>query len=176
MAVKKKKAIKKKKPVGRPAFEATEKHHESAYKGAKKGLNEQEISKVMGIGYSTFKENKQLFLADIKKGREASQDERLKTVENSLLKNCEGYFVEETVLERRGTLDKDNNFTGTTNAVQRKTKKYIKPSDMAIFFFLVNRSNGKWESINRRDWSTENDQGAILSAIQAMKKNAIKGE
>jgi hypothetical protein len=170
MAVKKKKA--KKKPVGRPPFEATEKHHESAYKGAKKGLNEQEISKVMGIGYSTFKENKQLFLADIKKGREASQDERLKTVENSLLKNCEGYFVEETVMERRGTLDRNNQFTGDTNAVQRKTKKYIKPSDMAIFFFLVNRSNGKWESINRRDWSTENDSGEILNAIRKMKQDA----
>jgi len=168
-----KKKPKKKQAVGRPAFEATDKLRDIAYQAAKKGLNESEIAQAMGISYATLQRNKDEFSKFIKKGREEVADGLLERVESSLLKRCEGFYIEETTTERRGTVDANNKFTGSSLAVQKKFKKYIAPSDMAIVFYLVNRSKGKWESINRRDYTSENDKGAILDAIEKMKKNPV---
>lgn len=168
-----KKPDKKKKNAGRPKFEPDEKSVEIAYECGKKGLSDKETAKVLGIAYTTFKKNKDHFAPSIKKGREDSQDARLERVENSLLKKAEGFFVEETETEEIGELQ------GATfkelSIVSRKTKrKFIQPSDTAIIFYLVNKSNGAYKSINRPDMgSGANDRGAIVDAIEDMKNNPV---
>ena len=173
MAIKKKKAVRiRPTKTGRRKFVATDRLTPLAYEGAKKGLNEEEISQAMGCSYRTFQRHKDEFRPEIKKGRDESTDGLLERVESSLLKRCEGYFVEETATERRGSFD-GTKFTGTSQAVQKKTKKYVNPSDMAIIFYLVNRSNEKWKSINKPDFDRDNDKGSIMDAIKDMKKNPV---
>jgi len=133
MATKKKKSVKKKiikkKTRGRIAFEVTDKLKDIAYQGAKKGLNEKEISRAMGIGYTTFCKNKQEFTTAIKKGRSESSDGLLEEIENSLLKQCRGFYVEETVTEESGVIDDDGKkFTAIKLGKRKTTKKYIAPS------------------------------------------------
>jgi len=126
----------------------------------------------MAISYSTLQRNKDEFSEYIKKGRDEVADGLLDTVENSLLKRCTGFYVEETETEEIGELH-GQTFKELAIVSRKKKKKYIAPSDMAIVFYLVNRSKGKWESINRRDYTSENDKGSILDAIDKMKKNPV---
>lgn len=156
---------------GRPVFEVNEQHFDIVYQSAKKNLNEKQIAQALGIGISTFIKNRKHFSEVLKKGKADSLEGLIDRVENSLLKKCEGFWVEETITERRGTLDKDNVFSGSTQAMQRKTKKYISPSDVAIFFFLVNKRPDLWKSINRTEAPSEDDKGEILKAIKGMKSN-----
>jgi len=71
-------------------------------------------------------------------------------------------------------MNKDGQFVGYSTATQRKTKRYIPPSDVAIFFYLVNRKGDFWSSINRAEMPREDDKGEILKAIQNMKPSNQK--
>lgn len=128
----------------------------------------------IGIGYSTLRKNMDQYRATIKKGRDLSDSGMMEILESALLKKVQGYSYEETVVERRGTLDDRGKFTGTSQAVQKKITKHVPPSDTMIIFTIVNKSKGIYQSVNNRVIAPDNDRGEILAAIQDMKKNAVK--
>jgi len=167
----------KKKPnpkkTGRPKYVPSEEHIHTAYIGAKKGLSHKEIAKAIGIALSTLDDNMGAFSGAIKKGRDESDDKLCERVENSLLKKAEGFYYEETVIERRGKISKDGKFTGESHAIQRKYKKYMPPSDTAIFFFLTNRKRDRWKHARGLDKPSSSSKGIILQSIKTMVDEAL---
>lgn len=162
---KSKKSAKKTKTAGRPAYSPSSKHIETAYKGAKKGLNEQEIAKAIGISYSTFQRNIDEFRPAVKKARDESNDENCDKVENSLLKRAIGHeFVEEHE-EQRVTLKGK-----TIYATKKKIKKYHPASDVAIMYYLGNRRPDKWQSINNQQSGRKDSVGEIQGWFRAMEE------
>lgn len=107
---------------------------------ARDGLTEEQISKNMGIAYSTLRVWKNKFSAlsaALKRGKEVVDIE----VENSLLKAAKGYFV-----------DEEKTYISEVNGVVTKrkeiTKKYIAPNTTAQIFWLKNRKPGDWRDKN----------------------------
>lgn len=107
---------------------------------ARDGLTEEQISKNMGIAYSTLKvwKNKHSAIsAALKRGKEVVDIE----VENSLLKAAKGYFV-----------DEEKTYISEVNGVVTKrkeiTKKYIAPNTTAQIFWLKNRKPSDWRDKN----------------------------
>ena len=96
---------------------------------ARDGLIDEQISKNMGVAYSTFKEWKKKysdFSAALKQGKEVVD----RQVENALLKNAVGFMYEEETV---------------TNAGEVVTvKKYSKPNITAQIFWLKNRKMKEW--------------------------------
>jgi len=154
--------------MGRPAYEPTKADFDLAYEGGVKDLPDRQIAKLIGISHTTFSAHKQAFIDHIKRGRDDGKYDRLERVQNVLIKKCEGFFVEEETTEQRGTL-KDGKFVGESKVLKKKVKKYIQPSDTAIFFYLVNKYPDLYRSINQAQNSGEDDKGLILAAIQKMK-------
>lgn len=107
---------------------------------ARDGLTEEQISKNMGIAYSTLRVWKSKFSAlsaALKRGKEVVDIE----VENSLLKAAKGYFV-----------DEEKQYISEVNGVVTKrkeiTKKYIAPNTTAQIFWLKNRKPIEWRDKN----------------------------
>lgn len=107
---------------------------------ARDGLTEEQISKNMGIAYSTLRVWKSKFSAlsaALKRGKEVVDIE----VENSLLKAAKGYFV-----------DEEKTYISEVNGVVTKrkeiTKKYIAPNTTAQIFWLKNRKPIEWRDKN----------------------------
>lgn len=96
---------------------------------ARDGLIDEQISKNMGVAYSTFKEWKKKysdFSAALKQGKEVVD----RQVENALFENAVGFMYEEETV---------------TNAGEVVTvKKYSKPNITAQIFWLKNRKMKEW--------------------------------
>ncbi len=155
----------KKKPTGRPRYKPSKQHIETAYKGAKKGLNEEEIAKAIGISYACFQKYKKDFVGAIKKGHNESDDANVEKVENSLLRRANGYNLIETTTERKKMRG------GKYKMFITKTvTKHLPPSETSMMFYLVNRKADRWQSINRPSSEREGSFGEIQKWFQAMEK------
>jgi len=159
----------KKKPTsdskkGRTRYEVSEEHLETAYIGAKKGLNEREIAKAIGISYSTLRRNLEQFRVPIKKGRSESDDLNCEKVESSMLKKCLGYEVTEKSTDRRVSE------TGKVFISKKETVRHYQPSDTMIMFYLVNRNPKRWQSINKQPEGGIDSKGMIQQWFESMDK------
>lgn len=160
----------------RKAYSPSKEHLETAYKGAKAGLSYTEIARAIGIARSTLLRHKDAFSDSLKRGREELEavDPNLENVENALLKRALGYefkeikTTEETVYPVHKPGDRANKSLKPYTRVIRKitTKKRIAPDTTAIIFYLVNRSDGRWRSINTPESliGYQVDTEAILNA------------
>lgn len=108
---------------------------------ARNGLTEQQISKNLGIAYSTFKEYKKKYSAlsaVLKKGKDVIDFE----VESALIKRALGYSYEEVIKEL--VTDEE---TGTAELKVVKTiKKKVAPDVTAQIFWLKNRKPDEWRN------------------------------
>lgn len=108
---------------------------------ARNGLTEQQISKNLGVAYSTFriyKEKYSALSAVLKKGREVIDFE----VEGALIKRALGYEYEEEIKEL--VTDED---TGIAELKVVKTiKKKVAPDVTAQIFWLKNRKPEEWKN------------------------------
>lgn len=134
---------------GRPGIKPTEKQLEAVYDGARRGLNNKEIAESIGVPYSTFYHNIELFKEHIEKGRDDGADANIKLVESALLKRCLGFDYIETH-EETGSNEK-----GLFEKTKTVTKKVL-PDPTSIFFFLCNRAPDKWKSINKAEVNVGN--------------------
>jgi len=163
---------KKKSNAGRPKFKATKKQLNAVYELARHGATELQMAEALGMTYSTFRYHKGQFLAEIKKGREEGEDINITLVENALLKAAKGFEYEETHIERKV---KDGK---TVYENVKKVKKYYPPNTGAIFFYLVNRGNGRWKSINNMEINLPEDAtkyfAEIADALNQLDSNTKK--
>ena len=138
---------------------------------AAKGFNQDEIAKAIGWCSGTWKRHKEeghphsdLILMALKKGRAEFQLKELqdiRDVENALKRKATGWESTETRVEK--VLDKK---TGEMVVVKEVTvTKTQAPSDLAIFFYLVNRAGHRWQSVNK----SEPEQSGPETPPQVMK-------
>ena len=108
---------------------------------ARKGLTDEQISKNMGIAYSTLREWKKKYSAlkaALKKGKEVVDYE----VESALYKRAIGYEVEEEKIYIQ-------EIEGRTTKRKEIVKKHIPGDTTAQIFWLKNRRPEEWR--DRRD-------------------------
>ena len=120
------------------------------------GLTDEQISKNLGIAYSTFREYKNkysAFSAVLKKGKEVADIE----VENALFKRAIGYKYKEVIKE--------------VKEVDGKKTTYIKevikemPGDVAAqIFWLKNRKSSKWK--DKRE--NESDDTKLIEVLDKL--------
>lgn len=106
---------------------------------ARDGLTDEQISKNLGIAYSTFKEYKKNisdFSATLKRGKEVVDRE----VENALLKRALGYTYNEVTREQFKNPD-----TGEYElTITKVITKEVVPDTTAQIFWLKNRKPEAW--------------------------------
>lgn len=96
---------------------------------ARDGLTDEQISKNVGVAYSTFREWVKRFpalSAPLKRGKEVVDRE----VENAMLKNALGFHYSEEALTNKGDVV--------------EITKYEKPNTTAQIFWLKNRKPKQW--------------------------------
>ena len=88
-------------------------------------------------------------------------------VENSLIRECEGYEYEETTTTTTAIIDKKTGqVTNLEKIEKRTTKKYARPSLSAIAYYLNNRAPSKWK--NRMVVDTDDENGILPKLIEAL--------
>lgn len=125
----------------------SEEHLKAVEQMAQKGVSHSAMARALKISYSTFQRNLNSFEEYIKKGKERVDQEaveaEIKLVESALMKRCLGHEYEETVTEY-----KPGDEGKPEISYKKVIKKTIQPSDGAIFYYLGNRTGGKWKSVN----------------------------
>lgn len=123
---------------------------------ARDGLTDEQISRNMGIAYSTFREWKKkysAFSAVLKRSKDVVDRE----VENALFKRAMGYKYDEVTYERG-------------EEVKRVTKEVV-PDTTAQIFWLKNRKPAEWrDKIEQQQTVTIQDDG-FLEALKGTIKD-----
>lgn len=123
---------------------------------ARDGLTDEQISRNMGIAYSTFREWKKkysAFSAVLKRSKDVVDRE----VENALFKRAMGYKYDEVTYERG-------------EEVKRVTKE-VAPDTTAQIFWLKNRKPAEWrDKIEQQQTVTIQDDG-FLEALKGTIKD-----
>ena len=123
---------------------------------ARDGLTDEQISRNMGIAYSTFREWKKkysAFSAVLKRSKDVVDRE----VENALFRRAMGYKYDEVTYERG-------------EEVKRVTKE-VAPDTTAQIFWLKNRKPAEWrDKIEQQQTVTIQDDG-FLEALKGTIKD-----
>jgi DNA-binding CsgD family transcriptional regulator len=109
---------------------------------AEKGYTDTEIAKKLKIGRTTFYSHLEHFEHLIKKGREVKDETDLKDVKSALVMRAKGFTQKVN--------DRD---------------VYFPPDPTSMIFYIVNKSNGEFVSINR-----EPKKEIDLEVIQTIKE------
>ena len=146
-------------------YTPSEAHLKAVEQMAHKGVAHAKMAKALGISLATFKRNLNHFELYIKKGKERvdqeAVDREIALVENALLQRCLPSEVTETVTEKRKV------GAGEPEVIHMKvTKKTIQPSVTAQIYYLVNRSKGKWISVNHSN--NEESQGTGVTREETL--------
>lgn len=137
---------------------------------ARKGLTDEQISKNMGIAYSTLRDWKKKFpalQAALKKGKEVVDYE----VESALYKRAIGYEVEEEKIYIQ-------EIDGRTTKRKEVIKKHIPGDTTAQIFWLKNRKPNDWRDRKETEisgelkTSTNPFEGIETEVLEKMAKNA----
>ena len=129
---------------------------------ARDGLTDEQISKNMGVAYSTLREWMAKFpaiSAAIKKGKAPIDIQ----VENALLKKALGFTYEEI------TEDTETLTNGKKRTLRRVITKTVPPDTVAMIFWLKNRKALYWRDHPEPPMSTE----ALEKLDEVL--NSIKG-
>lgn len=164
-------AVKTHKKRGPKPWRLTEKRLEKIFKGAKKGLSEEQIAKLVGISQKTFQVYKKKY-SQIPRELEKGRDQRgilpedVQRVEGALLQRCLGCEYDEVTTETRLAYGRKHNVTKTIT-------KRVQPSDTAIIFFLCNTAGDKWRSLYEKDREAPED---IQATLDKLADSIIKGD
>ena len=132
------------------------------------GAELEEIANKLGINTSTlyvYQKKYKEFDNALKRGKEILDAE----VENSLAKECIGYYYDETTTTTQAIIDKATGQITSMERVEKKTiRKYARPSITAIAYYLNNREPDLWK--NKVLLDGENENGILPQLISAIKE------
>lgn len=132
------------------------------------GAELEEIANKLGINTSTlyvYQKKYKEFDNALKRGKEILDAE----VENSLAKECIGYYYDETTTTTQSIIDKATGQITSMERVEKKTiRKYARPSITAIAYYLNNREPDLWK--NKVLLDGENENGILPQLIYAIKE------
>lgn len=151
----------------------SEEHLKAVEQMAHKGVSHAKMAKALKISYSTFRNNLTLFESYIKKGKEKvdqeAVDREVALVEDALLKRCLGHEYKETHTTKRKVGQ------GEAEVIEQKVvTKVVQPSDGAIFYYLGNRTGGKWKSVNHGQNEDNNGNENVDDRLKEI-ATALKG-
>jgi len=130
------------------------------------GAEINEIAEKLGIAEATvydYQNKFPEFAEALKKGKEIMDGE----VEKSLIKECVGYYYEETITTTTAIVDKVTGEITALEKVETKTnKRYARPSTTAIAYYLNNRLPKKWK--NKVIFDSE-DNGLMPKLLEAIR-------
>lgn len=136
---------------------------------ARDGLTDEQISRKIGIAYSTFRIWRDKFpelSAALKKNKDVVDRE----VENSLLKRALGYSYDETTREAV----KDAETGEITMRVTKVVTKQVVPDTTAQIFWLKNRKPDKWRDKPGYEDTSELDK--LDAILKGLKDNAVNSK
>lgn len=130
------------------------------------GAELDEIAKKLGIGRATlfdYQKRHPDFADALKIGREIMDSK----VEDSLLKECVGYQYEETTTTTVAIINKKTGqVTDLEKVEKRTTKRWARPSPVAIAYYLNNRKPKEWK--NKVVFDGDDDNGILPKLLEAM--------
>jgi len=134
---------------------------------ARDGLIDEQISKNLGVAYSTFKIYKKKYsdlMAALKKGKEVVDRE----VENALLKRALGYEYTETTEEpiidpKTGKIEM---------GISKKVTKHINPDTTAQIFWLKNRKPEQWR--DKKDFEHSGEMTQTVKQEHDLSKLSVE--
>ena len=133
------------------------------------GAGIDEIAEKLGVTRATVFEYQKKYsdFADaLKKGKEIQDGE----VENSLIKECIGYYYDETTTTTTAIIDKATGEITNLQKVETKTiKRYARPNTSSIAYYLNNKIPNKWK--NRVVFDGDNDDGILPKLIEALNES-----
>lgn len=110
---------------------------------ARDGTIDEDIAKLLGVAYSTFREYAKRHLAlsaALKRGKEVADVE----VENALFKRALGYKYDEVTREADQVIDPETGELVTAMVETKRVTKEVQPDVTAQIFWLKNRRPDKW--------------------------------
>lgn len=165
MATTKKKPDEKKSSSrGRPS-KKNDTRIEVALKLYQRGFIDTEVAEILGIAERTlnyWKKSSPELLQSIKEAKKGVDDE----VEDSLLKKCLGYEIEEEIAKVVNIGD------GKTKLRKTKVKRHYSPETSAIIFWLKNRQPKRWQE----KYTVANTGGGDRKNIDEMTLDEIEEE
>jgi hypothetical protein len=136
--------------MARSEWKPTKEELKAIYELAKSGCTDEDIIGTLNIAKSTFYKHKSNFFEQLKKGREEGTPLVIDQVVNALIKKATGFEYEE-ITEEPYYIHKDGYIAvqeGKKMVITKRVKKYVVPSDQAIFYYLGNRAPERWKSVN----------------------------
>lgn len=124
--------------MARPSkyFTAVQPKLETIAGWAKNGLSHEQIARNLGVAESTFYEYKKLY-PELAEALKRGAEDAILEVENALFKNACGFYYDEEVACKNGTVV--------------KVTKYSKPNTTSMIFFLKNKAPDKWRDRQEHD-------------------------
>ena len=124
--------------MARPSkyFTAVQPKLETIAGWAKNGLSHEQIARNLGVAESTFYEYKKQY-PELAEALKRGAEDAILEVENALFKNACGFYYDEEVACKNGTVV--------------KVTKYSKPNTTSMIFFLKNKAPDKWRDRQEHD-------------------------
>lgn len=129
-------------------------YEDQVYIGAREGMTQELLSELFDVSRQTFNNwlekyprFKEMYYAGIEAGR-------LREVNRSLIHRAKGFYYNE--VEKRP--DKNGDLK-----VTRSVRKYVPPSEAALFFYLTNKDPENWK--HRSDLTVGNQKGEALEIV-----------
>ncbi len=145
--------------MARQRWEPTKKQIAYIEKMKEKAQSDTAIAKGLGINRGTYTkyrdQNKQIKQA-IKNGTEKRIDNHYQLAVDAL-----ALRLQQRTVKEKTTITRD--FHGEEQVETKEVEKVIQPADTLIMFTLVNRSDGKWQSINKVENTTVVNQVPKIS-------------
>lgn len=103
---------------------------------ARNGLSNEQIARNLGVAESTFYEYKKQY-PELEEALRRGVEDAIMEVENALFKSACGFYYDEEVAFKNGTVT--------------KVTKYCKPNTTSMIFFLKNKAPDKWRDRQEHD-------------------------
>jgi hypothetical protein len=166
--------------MARPEWSPSKAELKAIYEMAKAGYTDGRIAKVLNIANDTYIKHKSKFFEELKKGREEGTPIIVDMVVSALVKKCLGFEYEE-VTEEAHYIHKDGYMAieeGKQMRVTKRVKKFVPPSDQAIFYYLGNRAADKWRSVNYKSEIDigDNAKEYFKEIVKAMRERDLDGK
>jgi len=138
------------------------------------GATEESIAKSLGVAYSTFRVHKDkhpALQAALKNGREVANAQ----VENKLFTNTQGQVVKlKKPMKIKTTIYNDETgyrISEKEEIVYVDEEQYVPPHFGAQTFWLINRSDGKWQNTQNKEIKYTPESNEMLKSISVQINN-----
>lgn len=127
---------------------------DQVYVAAREGMTQETISELFGVSRMTFHNWLEKYPRFKEQYLVGLEENELREIKTSLKNRAKGFYY--TEVEKRPSKD-------GTMRVTRSVRKYVPPSEAALFFYLTNRDPENWK--HRNELTVGNQKGEALEIV-----------